>query len=337
MSLISQKQQAEGRAEGAAKSETTIEDEINAFPLGDPKERFGDLKTMEIIGEGSSCTVFKVRDKSNEVWALKRVDFMKNKLVFNEVRIMKLLRHDNIVDYKDSFRQGPNIYIVMEYLANGSLLSLYTHLKRRDQYLSEHEIAYFIRGIVEGLKYMHSLDIVHMNIKSANVLIGRNGVVKIIDFGFGVKLVSRKAKCENFVVGTLRWLAPEVVRKVSYNSKADIWPLAMTLVELIQAAFPYAELKDSEEVKRALMAGNLPQIERLELFGESTRKFLRKATRVKITGFCGYGVRPDVKSLAKQPFLKLANDDVWLKTLQPKTIAAVNAGNPDRPAEPDSV
>lgn len=279
---------------------------------------------MEIIGAGATCAVFKATDKNTkQVFALKRVEWERHTTVINEVEIMKVLNHKHIVKYYESYREGIYVYIVMEYLENSSVFDLVKYLKGEGIYMTEPQIAYIIRGIVEGLKYMHSKNIIHMDIKPLNVLIG-DGKVKIIDFGCSVKLKSKRAKCKNFkYIGTLRYLAPEVLRKIPYNFKADVWSVGMTLVEMINGEVPYHESSD-RDVEYVVMQKKLPKLERLGEYSELTKDFLRKAIRFSPSGF--RRARPEMEELAEHPLLKLPSQhlDVFC-TMESSTIAATAA------------
>lgn len=282
---------------------------------------------MKKIGDGGACTVFKATEKSTGVVrALKRSEWgLYWKFIINEVDVMKILNgHENIIHYLRSYRDGDFVYIVMGYSDYVSLRDLYVHLKSEGIYLNELQIAYILRGIVGGLRRMRDKRIIHKDIKSANVLIGKDGHVIIIDFNLSIKLKRFQKKSKDFHEASLNWTAPEVIWYEAYDGKADVWSLVMTLVEMIDGDFPYGHLNE-KAVKKALMDGQPPKINRLEMSGELTQLFLQTAMIVnpKPKGFMRTGGRPIVTKLAKHPLLKLLdkNPDVF-STLKAFVIAA---------------
>ncbi|KAK9824767.1 hypothetical protein WJX74_006661 [Apatococcus lobatus] len=161
----------------------------------------------------------------------------KEKLQFvQEISILKNLRHTNIVQFTGGLIDAARIVLVTEFMARGDLW----HALRSD---TERLFAWSRRGrkvaldIVRGLVYMHSKSVVHLDIKSCNVLLSRDGVAKVADVGLA-RLLNREAPVG--VQGTFEWAAPEVLLGRPCTNKADIYGLGVVLWEIITGEEPRA-------------------------------------------------------------------------------------------------
>jgi Protein kinase domain len=148
---------------------------------------------------------------------------------------MSQISNPDIVQYYASFMEGSTLWIVMEFLAGGSLKELIDAIGP----LSEDAIATVMRALLRGLDYVHKGRKLHRDIKAANILLSSTGEVKLADFGVAGQMTAT-IRQRNTFVGSPFWMAPEVIQESAYNEKADIWSVGITAIELATGLPPYA-------------------------------------------------------------------------------------------------
>lgn len=126
----------------------------------------------------------------------------------------------------------------MEYCAVGSVADI---MKVRNLPMEEVHIANLMRQVILGLVYLHEQRLIHRDIKSGNVLLNDQGEAKLADFGVSGQL-SDKTQKRTTVIGTPYWMAPEVIQEVGYDTKADVWSLGITGIEMAEEEPPYANV-----------------------------------------------------------------------------------------------
>lgn len=204
-----------------------------------PKQKRIDCKEDKLLGCGSFGTVTLGLDVNNlRIMAVKRVYIGSGsehsaalKEIQEESQLLSELKHKNIVTYFGSEREKEFLKIYMEYIEGGSLASL---LKTFGSF-QEPLVARYTRQLLSGLEYLHYHNVVHRDIKGANILVTRNGVVKLSDFGSAKRICSY----EQSMIGTIAYMAPEVIASKGYNWFADIWSLGCTVFEMLTGKPPF--------------------------------------------------------------------------------------------------
>ncbi|XP_040460070.1 serine/threonine-protein kinase 36 [Falco naumanni] len=194
---------------------------------------------LEVIGEGSFGRVYKGRRKhSAQVVALKFIPKvgrsekeMKN--LQREIEIMRGLYHPNIIQMLDSFETDKEVVVVTDY-AEGELFQILED----DGSLPEDQVQTIAAQLVSALYYLHSHRILHRDMKPQNILLGKDGVVKLCDFGFA-RAMSIHTMVLTSIKGTPLYMSPELVEERPYDHTADLWSVGCILYELFVGTPPF--------------------------------------------------------------------------------------------------
>ncbi|GAA49465.1 serine/threonine-protein kinase PAK 1 [Clonorchis sinensis] len=223
--------------------------------LKNPEEIY---KLTETLGSGASGTVsLAVNRENSQLVAIKVMQLSKQQkrdFLVSELKVLRGLHHKNIVNYLDSFLrpQANELWVIMEYLDGGALTNVVM-----ETIMDVPTMAAVTKECIQALVYLHEKNIIHRDIKSDNVLLGRRGQVKLTDFGFCAQLGSHHSQ-RMTMVGTPYWMAPEVLNKnVAYGPKVDVWSLGIMIIEMLDGEPPYNHL-DPIKVILLIQTNNKP-------------------------------------------------------------------------------
>jgi serine/threonine protein kinase len=158
-----------------------------------------------------------------------------------ELRILKNLQHPSIVQYFGTWIKDNQLWIAMEFCEGGSVCDAMGKLGRG---LHLAEIRSITTGAVNGLAYLHTMNVMHRDIKGDNILLTAHGA-KLADFGVSASVAGQNGR-RGTMTGTPYWMAPEVCGKGSYDVTADTWSLGITIIEMVLSHPPLAELPPVE-------------------------------------------------------------------------------------------
>nr|XP_040037000.1 serine/threonine-protein kinase 10 [Gasterosteus aculeatus aculeatus] len=278
----------------------------------------------EIIGElgdGAFGKVYKARNKETGALAAAKVietkceEELEDYIV--EIDILAQCDHRYIVKLLDAFYHDNNLWIMIEFCPGGAVDAIMLEL---DRGLTEPQIKVVCRQMLEALDYLHSMKIIHRDLKAGNILLMLDGDIKLADFGVSAKNTKTLQRRDSFI-GTPYWMAPEVVmcetmKDAPYDYKADIWSLGITLIELAQIEPPHHELNPMRVLLKIAKA-EPPTLEQPHKWSKDFKDFLKKALDKNPE------TRPTIAQLMEHPFVKSVTSNRPLRELVAEAKAEV--------------
>ncbi|XP_073065820.1 mitogen-activated protein kinase kinase kinase 1-like [Primulina eburnea] len=251
----------------------------------------------DFLGSGSFGTVYEGFTDDGVFFAVKEVSLLDNGSqgqqslyqLEQEISLLSQFQHENIVRYLGTDKDDAKLYIFLELVTKGSLAKLYQKYRLRDS-----QVSAYTRQILSGLNYLHCRNVVHRDIKCANILVDVSGFVKLADFGLAKATKMNDIKsCK----GTPYWMAPEVVnrRNHGYGRAADIWSLGCTVLEMLTGQIPYSHLEGMQALFR-IGRGELPPLP--SNLSRDAQDFILKCLQVNPDD------RPTAAQLFEHPFVK---------------------------------
>ncbi|KAJ2226104.1 Protein kinase of the Mitotic Exit Network, partial [Coemansia sp. RSA 485] len=203
--------------------------------------RIGEYQLEDIIGKGAAGSVYRgINLRTGGVVAIKQIrkegfsSYDEIESARKEIDMLRDLNHPNIVKYIGYEQTDDELDIILEYCEGGSL----QNILRKFNKFPENLVGVYVAQILDGLSYLHSNAILHRDIKPGNILLLKEGVVKLADFG-----VARVQNGMDTVVGSPYWIAPEVLQLKGATTASDIWSLGCTIVQMVDGKAPYQDLQ----------------------------------------------------------------------------------------------
>lgn len=277
----------------------------------------------DLIGEGSFGSVYlALHAITGELMAVKQVelpeiakgsesDKRKQSMISalkQEIQLLQGLHHPHIVQYLGTSSDETHLNIFLEYVPGGSIAGMLKQYNTFPEQLARN----FTRQILEGLAYLHSRNIIHRDIKGANVLVDHLGAVKISDFGVSKQTTSNIANSSApesstapsnshsrraSIQGSVFWMAPEVVRQSGQSIKSDIWSVGCLIVEMLTGERPFPSMSTVQTLFAVGSGGQKPRVP--DDASAEARAFLEKCFETDATK------RPTANELLREPWCRV--------------------------------
>ena len=215
-----------------------------------------DYKKLKLIGEGSFSSVYEVQNRITDIMRAMKI-IKKNpknseqdeKDIINEINILKKMDHPNIVKIFEFYTNKESYSLITEFCRGGKF---YEEIRTKAPF-DEKYTAYVMYQIFSAIYYCHSMNIIHRDLKPENILIVnryKNNYypnIKICDFGMAT--MAEKNKFQNQLVGSIHYMAPEVIQK-KYNEKCDLWSCGVIMYALLSRRAPFGGEYNEEIMKK---------------------------------------------------------------------------------------
>ncbi|CAG8459041.1 1806_t:CDS:10 [Scutellospora calospora] len=207
-----------------------------------PKKPNQEFRRRRLLGEGGFGKCYEVEDKEGRILAVKVVSkstlrSSKNRdKLLSEIRIHKIMDHPHIVKFYECFEDLSFVYMIMELCENKTL----AYMNKRRQRLTEAEVRYFMRQLLDACEYMHRHFVIHRDLKLANLFLSKDMKIKIGDFGLAAQL-EREGDRKKTICGTPNYIAPEVLfdQVKGHSFEADVWSLGVIMYTLLFGRPPF--------------------------------------------------------------------------------------------------
>ncbi|XP_068313206.1 mitogen-activated protein kinase kinase kinase 5-like [Pyrus communis] len=223
----------------------------------------GQWQKGKLIGRGTFGSVYLATNReTGALCAMKEVDVIPDdpkaaeciRQLEQEIKVLRTLKHPNIVQYYGSEMTDDHFYIYLEYVHPGSINK---YVQDHIGVMTESVVRNFTRHILSGLAFLHSMKTVHRDIKGANLLVDASGVVKLADFGMAKLLNGQSYNLS--LKGSPYWMAPEVIRAAMQNNAdpdlalaVDIWSLGCTVIEMFNGKPPWSDFTGPQAMFKVL-------------------------------------------------------------------------------------
>lgn len=272
----------------------------------------------ELVGQGAAAAIYRTFYKNKEVAAKKfRIpELTKNDIdeFMREINVFRRVSHPCVMSLLAACTTFPNLTIVMEYLPEGSLKKVLACQNVDPQLKMK-----FANDAARGLSYLHSLNIIHKDIKSDNFLVVSLSAfsstnIKVSDFSLSSVYKKENTISKTFegtihFEGTIQWASPEVLNGDQHSFSSDVWSYGVVCYEIVTQKIPYSQFRFANEIEKYIRDGN-----RLELSCEDCKALPDDFREVALSCFTTPSRRPSFQEIALR-LAQIRSNVVWSRTL----------------------
>ncbi|XP_022756487.1 CBL-interacting serine/threonine-protein kinase 24-like isoform X2 [Durio zibethinus] len=206
--------------------------------------KVGKYEVGRTIGEGTFAKVkFAHNTDTGESVAMKvlaKTTILKHRMVDQEISIMKIVRHPNIVRWNEVLASSTKIYIILEFVSGGELFDKIVHCQR----LPENECRRYFQQLIDAVAHCHSKGVYHRDLKPENLLLDSYGNLKVSDFGLSaLQQQQQGAGLLHTTSGTPNYVAPELLSNQGFDgAAADVWSCGVILFVIMAGYLPFDEI-----------------------------------------------------------------------------------------------
>lgn len=245
-------------------------------------KRVNHIEIVESIGAGGTASVYKGVDTHTGylvavkvLWSnLSQTDGMQERFR-REANHYIYLDHPNIVKLKDFIQKEDTCFLVMEYLEGQTLENYINNVTGP---IPAAQAVKIIRHVVAGVQYAHDNHVLHLDLKPSNIIITKEGCIKLIDFGISAKFLEAN---KGHVMGSPLYMSPEQTEgDAGIDTRSDIYSLGITLFQMLTGTTPLKGDMSREELFEKIRKGDLPRAKTFYPFVPDTlQAVIDKATR----------------------------------------------------------
>ena len=263
--------------------------------LHDETVSLEDLLFIKDLGKGNYGNVCLVMNKRTKFpYAIKAINkdrINKEKMQVNiqlEKNILLKIDHPFIVKLVKCLEDKKNIYFLMEYLKGKELFDVIRDIGL----LNKEQTNFYIASMLTAINYLHTRKIIYRDIKPENIIVERNGYLKIIDFGTAKEIEDRTKT----IIGTPHYMAPEIIMGGGYSFPVDFWSISICMYEFMCGGVPFGDKdEDPMEIYFAIINNNLEfptEFSNEKEFKHIMRKMLDKNPSYRLTNFYSIKTQP---------------------------------------------
>ena len=287
-------------------------------------------KQIDELGDGAFGKVWKVQQKVTGILAAAKIIPVKSEEELEEHRfeidILSRLTHTNIIRLLDAiYSKNNQLWEMLEWCEGGALDASMLDIERP---LNQNEIQIVGRHTCEALSFIHSRNVIHRDVKAGNILLTKEGICKLTDFGVSVQNDRRDEKRTTFI-GTPYWMAPEVVmcetfKDMPYDAKCDVWSFGITLIEIAEMEPPHHDM-NPVRVLLKIPKAEPPTLKEPELWSKEFHLILKLCMKKQPEA------RATAGELLQHSFLKNIESNQPLKDLYQQVKSANEKKQRDKP------